>query len=83
VAFVQSLDKPSPRCVTDLKYCTIAEHDNGDHLKYIPLYTRPAGALSDEQIKQVFDNLPSAHEKAWFIRYARAIEAAHKIGGAE
>jgi hypothetical protein len=42
VAFVQSLDKPSPRCVTDLKYCTIAEHDNGDHLKYIPLYTRPA-----------------------------------------
>jgi hypothetical protein len=46
----------------------------------IPLYTRPAVPLSDEQIKQVFDNLPSAHEKAWFIRYARAIEAAHKIG---
>jgi len=42
VAFVKSLDVPAGSFVTDLKYCSCAEHDSGDHLKYIPLFTRPA-----------------------------------------
>jgi hypothetical protein len=38
---VQSLSQPQPHCVTDLKYCTVAQWDCGDHLEYIPLYTHP------------------------------------------
>jgi hypothetical protein len=87
VAFVQSLDKPSPRFVTDLKYCTIAEHDNGDHLKYIPLYTRPAVPLSDERIDRAIAELglnylaDAANNRAVLRELCR--KAAHKIGGAE
>jgi hypothetical protein len=96
VAFVQSLDKASPRCVTDLKYCTIAEHNNGDHLKYIPLYTRPAVPLSDERMceamrKAADDLLDHIYEFSTIsegvnprlLAVGRSIEAAHKIGGAE
>ena len=38
VGFASDLDRPSPRFVTDLKFCTIAEHEAGNHTKYIPLY---------------------------------------------
>jgi hypothetical protein len=38
VGFASDLDRPSPRFVTDLKFCTISEHEAGDHLKYIPLF---------------------------------------------
>jgi hypothetical protein len=41
VAWVQSLSQPQPHCVTDLKYCAVAQWDCGDHLEYIPLYTHP------------------------------------------
>lgn len=44
VGFVSSLDDRHPRFVTDLTFCSIAEHDRGDHLKYIPLYAAPAPA---------------------------------------
>jgi hypothetical protein len=37
VAWVDSLDEAQPHCVTDLKYCSAAQVDRGDHLKYIPL----------------------------------------------
>ena len=38
VGFASDLDRPSPRFVTDLKFCTIAEHEAGNHTKYIPLF---------------------------------------------
>ena len=41
VAWVRNLTDPQPHCVTDLKYCSVAQMDRGDHLKYIPLYTAP------------------------------------------
>jgi hypothetical protein len=83
VAFVRSLDNPSPRCVTDLKYCTIAEHDNGDHLKYIPLYTRPAVPLTTKRLAELWFRVADIeHATDRQIAYARAIEAEHKIGGA-
>lgn len=37
--------------------------------------------LSDEQIKKVFDSMESAKDSPWFMRFARAIEAAHGIKG--
>ena len=61
VAFVKSLDEPSPRCVIDIKYCTWAEHECGDHLKYVPLYTSPQAAqpLSDEHLSKLLCALHS------------------------
>ncbi len=41
VAWVESLDNTHPRFVTNLKYCSAHEVENGLHLKYIPLYTTP------------------------------------------
>jgi len=41
VAWVSSLDSAQPHCVTDLKYCTVLQHERGEHLKYIPVYTVP------------------------------------------
>ncbi len=41
VAWARNLTDPQPHCVTDLKYCSVAQMDRGDHLKYIPLYTAP------------------------------------------
>ena len=38
VAWVGSLKDPQPHCVTNLKYCSVAQWDRGYHLKYIPLY---------------------------------------------
>jgi hypothetical protein len=46
VGFASDLDRPSPRFVTDLKFCTIAEHEAGDHIKYIPLYAIKDAMLS-------------------------------------
>ena len=102
VAFVKSLDVPAGSFVTDLKYCSGAEHDSGEHLKYIPLYTRPAVPLTDEQIRQSVKKAVTENKLSWVgfnkdeqgrytvpalspsnYQLARAIEAAHKIGGAE
>ena len=41
VAWVETLDNAQPHCVTDLKYCSVMQHDRGEHLKYTPLYTVP------------------------------------------
>lgn len=38
VAWVNSLEAPSPHCVTDLKYCSAHQVKTGSHLEYIPLY---------------------------------------------
>jgi hypothetical protein len=37
VAWVDSLDRPQPHCVTSLKYCSVGQHDRGEHLLYAPL----------------------------------------------
>lgn len=42
VAWMQNLTDPQPKTVIDLRYCSFAEHEQGDHLKYIPVYTHPA-----------------------------------------
>ena len=86
VAFVKSLDVPAGSFVTDLKYCSGAEHDSGEHLKYIPLYTRPAVPLTDEFLLSLWSGSDSPRPvlgKNKVLAFARAIEAAHKIGGAE
>jgi len=38
VAWVENLTDAQPHAVTDLKYCSVAQHERGEHLKYIPLY---------------------------------------------
>ncbi len=39
VAWVQNLTSAQPHAVTDLKYCSVLQHEREEHLKYIPLYT--------------------------------------------
>jgi len=39
VAWVDTLNKARPDCVTDFKYLSAAQVNSGEHLKYIPLYT--------------------------------------------
>ena len=41
VAWVENLTDPQPHAVTDLKYCSVAQHESGEYLEYIPLYTAP------------------------------------------
>lgn len=41
VAWVENLTDAQPHAVTDLKYCSVAQHERGEHLKYIPLYADP------------------------------------------
>ena len=41
VVWVENLTDPQPHAVTDLKYCSVAQHESGEYLKYIPLYTAP------------------------------------------
>ena len=41
VAWARNLTDPRPDTVTDLTYCSVAEHERGDTSRYIPLYTRP------------------------------------------
>ena len=45
VAWIKNLTYPQPHAVTDLQYCSVAQHERGDHLQYVPLYThQPAAA---------------------------------------
>ena len=73
VAWVENLENARPHCVTDLKYCSVAQHERGEHLKYIPLYTAPPQrewqGLTDEEIEKLY--LGSFDEG----QFARAIEA--------
>lgn len=64
VAWIESLEKPQPRCVTNLKYRSVAEVDAG--VQYIPLYTATpeqwveltdSEILEIEQDSKVFDYL--------------------------
>ena len=57
VAWVENLENARPHCVTDLKYCSVAQHERGEHLKYIPLYTAPPQrewqGLTDEEANEL------------------------------
>lgn len=45
VAWVESLEKPQPRCVTNLKYRSVAEVDAG--VQFIPLYAASLNLKQD------------------------------------
>jgi len=45
VAWVESLEKPQPRCVTNLKYRSVAEVNAG--VQFIPLYTASPNLKQD------------------------------------
>ena len=54
VLWAENLTDPQPHAVTDLKYCSVAQHESGEDLKYIPLYTAPpkrewVGLTDDER----------------------------------
>jgi hypothetical protein len=73
-AWVDSLDRAQPHCVTDLKYCSLLKWDRGEHLKYIPLYASPQPApepLSDE----LLDRIERALERHVYGHAARRIPA--------
>jgi hypothetical protein len=44
VAWVDNLGRPQPHCVTDLKYCSVMQHELKQHLEFIPLYAHPPKA---------------------------------------
>ena len=46
VAWARNLADPRPDTVTDLIYCSVAEHERGDTSRYIPLYTRPQASAA-------------------------------------
>ena len=52
VAWLENLTAPSVHAVTDLKYCSVAQHERGDHLKYVPVYAAPVRTknLTDEEL---------------------------------
>lgn len=50
VAWVENLENARPHCVTDLKYCSVAQHERGEHLKYIPLYKDPTPCQTCEAL---------------------------------
>lgn len=57
VAYVDDLSRPQPHCVTSLKYCSVLQHQRGDHLRYTPVVTREsaqayAEALAAQRVAQ-------------------------------
>ena len=50
VAWVENLTDAQPHAVTDLKYCSVAQHERGEHLKYIPLYADPTPCQTCEAL---------------------------------
>jgi len=42
VAWVENLTDPQPHAVTDLNYCSVAQHESGEYLEYIQLYDAPS-----------------------------------------
>jgi hypothetical protein len=74
VLWAENLTDPQPHAVTDLKYCSVAQHESGEDLKYIPLYTTPQiKKLSDEEIKAIANNLTCTPDKNWNVLFAKAI----------
>ena len=50
VAYVDDLSRPQPHCVTSLKYCSVLQHQRGDHLRYIPIITTAAAQAYAEAL---------------------------------
>ena len=64
VAWIDNLGRPQPHCVTDLKYCSVLQHELKEHLSYIPLYVSPPAPTTQE---------PEPDDYAALLRYAREI----------
>ncbi len=79
VAWARNLTDPQPHCVTNLKYCSVAQMDRGDHLKYIPLYTaqpqRQWVGLTDEEVQYMWGWTTPNDLMTGGFYFARAIEA--------
>jgi hypothetical protein len=69
VAWVETLENAQPHCVTDLKYCSVMQHERGEHLKYIPLYKDPTPCQTCESLArtvmmdQTSHDTPPQHRK--------------------
>jgi len=50
VAWIDNLGRPQPHCVTDLKYCSVMQHELKEHLSYIPLYVSPPAPTTQEPV---------------------------------
>ena len=57
----------------------------GDHWKHTALYTAPPKRkpLTENQIRRIDDDTPFHEGPEWLVRFTRAIERAHGIGGEE
>jgi hypothetical protein len=64
VAWIDNLGRPQPHCVTDLKYCSVMQHELKEHLSYIPLYVSPPAPTTQE---------PEPDDYAALLRHAREI----------
>ena len=64
VAWIDNLGRPQPHCVTDLKYCSVMQHELKEHLSYIPLYVSPPASTTQE---------PEPDDYAALLRHAREI----------
>ena len=55
VAWIENLTDPQPHAVTDLKYCSVAQRESGEDLKYVPLYPAPVHAsdISQERVDEI------------------------------
>ena len=61
VAWVESLEKPQPRCVTNLNYRSVAEEKSG--VQFIPLYTSPQKREWQELTDEDWHNLPTSNKQ--------------------
>jgi len=78
VLWAENLTDPQPHAVTDLKYCSVAQHKSGEDLKYIPLYTAPQQRkpLNKQQRIEIIESLEFENSQQELID---AVEAAHGI----
>lgn len=63
VVWVDSLERARPECVTDFKYLSVSQVQQGEQHNYIPLYTTPQKkewvGLTDEEVKEIKRNYKS------------------------
>jgi len=93
VWWISSLDDPQPHCVKDLKYCSAAVVEKGDHLKYIPVQrmqaTQPAAQPAAPEapqgiggalvaIKTLLSRDPCAHANTAIAMVDEALKLAGK-----
>jgi hypothetical protein len=62
VAWVENLTDAQPHAVTDLKYCSVAQHERGEHLKYIPLYADPTPCQTCEALARTVMMDQTSHD---------------------